>query len=729
MKTRTVDLPTPTPAPLLPARGNRRSSMRRSSMRWSDARRSEIERASRNSAARPSSMRRRSVMSGAAAEKANNKRCRWLRRNWIFLSLLVLAGTGVALAAMLFLEPCPLSEVTTRTTNLAPVDVVFLLDSSGSMNGQPWEDQKEATSTLLRTLVSSSNHSFANGTFKASIVQWSGESRESPGAGATHVDQALNNNVTDTLVKLGELDHKLKGWTHFSPGLTECANQLNTYGQEGSYKLCVLVSDGVNFDGDDYVYSSTDGSSVDEYCQANNLITSTLATDLCTADVDSACKQCVETADSFCAGNVWDDTCRSQCTSTCSEACPTPIAVNPSDISSACTTTNIARGLRQDDVNVAGILVLGEGAAGDQAEANVKGLTNCANATARGNASCPYYFRSNDFSALQDAAENIASSLASEILSTTSEKTAFVCLGSPEYLNFLLLILPLLAYLAYKPLQFCFRRAIHENRRRRLSVMKDEVMKMPPPPPPSVLEEVIEEDEEEEQVEEQEEVVVQERQDVAPIVKEGTEKRFKWDIPSSDKYIWTSSKGVGHMPVNFATSNNASAPPSAPKDPFGAKGEKTLRLAKKWEDADFVEYEREVQERQAQIEEKEEILEEEEEKLEVRVENVYNGDDLAEVIADGVVDSVEFLFCRCCGFCGCCCCSSQKKGEEGEDGEVEEGEGEDAADLEMGGGGDDDEDIVWSEYYSPDHEAYYYFNSDTGDTSWTKPARCLPYAE
>ena len=656
-----------------------------------------------------------------AAEKAKAKRCRWLRRNWIFLSLLALAGTGVALAAMLFLEPCPLTEVTTRTTSLVPVDVALLLDSSGSMNGQPWEDQKEATSTLLRTLVSSSNHSFSNGTFQASIVQWSGESRESPGAGSTFVDQPLNNNVTDSLVKLSGLDHRLKGWTHFSPGLTECANQLKTFGQEGSYKLCVLVSDGVNFDGDIYVYSFSDGSLVDEYCQANDLTTTTPS--LCTGDVDSACKQCVETADSWCSTNPWDDSCRSQCTSTCSESCPTPTVIDPSAMSSACTTTNIARGLREDDINVAGILVLGEGETGDQAEANVKALTSCANATSGGNSSCPYYFRSGDFSALQDAAESIASSLASEILSTTSEKTAFVCLGSPEYLNFLLLILPLLVYLTYKPLQFCLRRAIHENRKRRLSVMKEEVMKLPPPPPPPVLEEVIEE--EEEQVEEQEEVVVQEQQDVAPVVKQGTEKRFKWDIPSSDKYIWTSSKGVGHMPVNFATSNNSSAPPSAPKDPFGAKGEKVMRLAKKWEDADFVEYEREVQERQAQIEEKEEILEVEEEELEVRVENVYNGDDLAEVIADGVVDSVEFLFCRCCGFCGCCCCSGKKKGEEGEDGGVE-GEGdEEAADLEMGEGGD--EDFVWSEYYSPDHEAYYYFNRDTGETSWTKPSRYLPY--
>ena len=38
-------------------------------------------------------------------------RCRWMKRNWIMLGLGLMAAAGFALAALLYLEPCPLVEV------------------------------------------------------------------------------------------------------------------------------------------------------------------------------------------------------------------------------------------------------------------------------------------------------------------------------------------------------------------------------------------------------------------------------------------------------------------------------------------------------------------------------------------------------------------------------------------------------------------------------------------
>jgi hypothetical protein len=38
-------------------------------------------------------------------------RCRWMKRNWFFLMLSMMAAAGFALAALLYLEPCPLVEV------------------------------------------------------------------------------------------------------------------------------------------------------------------------------------------------------------------------------------------------------------------------------------------------------------------------------------------------------------------------------------------------------------------------------------------------------------------------------------------------------------------------------------------------------------------------------------------------------------------------------------------
>ncbi|GMH94303.1 hypothetical protein TrVE_jg6600 [Triparma verrucosa] len=698
-------------------------------------RRSSV-RSHRSSQTRRTVTGRRSV---ASIKSIQTKRCRYLRRNWLFLALVALGLAGIILAAAGFLEPCPLVEVTTKTNHLAPVDVVFLLDSSGSMNGAPFAQQLDATSTLLRTLIESSNHTFQNGTFQASVVQWSGEEQASPGENSIFVDQPLNNNSTNTLNKLSELPHRLKGWTHFSPGLAECSNQLSQSGQEDSFKLCVLVSDGVNFDGDDYTYNSGDGSNVDEFCTENSMTLGSFSgADVCTdvagGEQQAACAACVEAADAWCVNNDWDDTCRSICTSSCASACPPQTYVPPAEGTTPCQTKNIASTLKEDGIHIAGILVFDEGATGDQAEANVKGLSNCANSTLYPNSTdCPFYFRANDFNTLQASASAIAESLASEIVSSSTESTAFVCLGDARYLNFLLLLLPLLAYLTFKPLQFTCRKAIHSVKKRRLSVQKEEIMNAPPPPPPK-----------REVIVEEEEVVVEEvaRESVrsdsevddieAPPPQPVEGKRFKWDIPSSDKYIWTSSKGVGHMPVSFETSTNKQAPPSAPKDIYGVKGKKTLRQAKKWETPDFVQFEKQIEEKKAKIEEREDELIEEEEQLELRISNVYNGDDIAEVIADAVVDVTTSLFCggcfkSMCGCCGCCCCKPKEDGEGEEDGGVDE-------DLEAGTGGgadDDDDDVksigdyVWRQFWDEGNEEYYYFNSNTGETCWESPGECL----
>ena len=111
--------------------------------------------------------------------------------------------------------------------------------------------------------------------------------------------------------------------------------------------------------------------------------------------------------------------------------------------------------------------------------------------------------------------------------------------------------------------------------------------------------------------------------------------------------------------VGTLTTLGNSEPPSAPKaDPV--KSEKVMREAKVWEAADYVEY---IQE---------------EAELEVAIENVYNGDDWQEAVADAVLDTfvepVSTILCCCCKWkcCLCCnniCCCA-------DDAEVDEYEGE-----------------------------------------------------
>lgn len=129
----------------------------------------------------------------------------------------------------------------------------------------------------------------------------------------------------------------------------------------------------------------------------------------------------------------------------------------------------------------------------------------------------------------------------------------------------------------------------------------------------------------------------------------GDAKRYKWEVPSSDKYIWSSSKGHGHMPVNFATKGlGDTAPPSAPKDI--QKGVKKIREAKAWEKADHID-----------IKTIHQYLPQKtvEEKLEIKVENVFDGDDWQEMVANKLfvaVFSVIGDYLCCCFSWRCCSC-------------------------------------------------------------------------
>jgi hypothetical protein len=563
----------------------------------------------------------------------------------------------LVIAALLFLEPCKDTSITTITTVLTPIDVVFLLDASGSMtdnrnnNGKyPWSKQVEATATLLDTLITESNHSATNGTFQSSIVQWSGAKNnqgkwnQSPGTDATKISADLTNNNTDLLLKLNEkasngysdFSQELNSWTFFAPALVECNNQLKDNGQEGAYKLCILITDGINFDGGEYIYRADDPSIVPGFCEEyispeapeKNACADPSADYDADIDGDVPCVYCVEAADTQCNGNPWDNICLNTCTtnSNCAQVCK-----------GKCTTANIASTLKSEalGITMVGILVaegLSAGDVLDKGVENVQQVSSC-NSTELESGTCNNYFLADNFDKLKESATDIAKGLAAEIAAVTNQNTQTICIGDARYLNFLLFALPLFIYLLLKPLQFGVRTIIHKAK-------PAPPMQRPPPPPvpkKPVVEEPIQE----------EEVFVDDEDSAAaaaPAAMPVEAKRFKWDIPSSDKYIWASSKGMGHMPVNFATSTNKSAPPSAPKDFFGAKGERVLREAKKWEVADHYEYEKKV-----------EAYVKEEEQLELTLDNVYDGDDFQEVIADVLIDDIlePILEKLCCGYCCC----------------------------------------------------------------------------
>ena len=451
-------------------------------------------------------------------------------------------------------------------------------------NSAPWLKQAEAANLILSTLMSSSNHT-TNGTFQASVVQWSGDNWADP-ANAIHVDHELSNNITDIANTLeGPLSQTLSSWTFFSPALVECQKQLNTSSQSDSYKLCILMTDGINNDNDEFIYKPSSNSGVGQWCLDQNITSKTIPeVDVCIKPADdinarsklpaNSCAGCIQTVDTHCDNNPWDIQCLNGCSS---EACA------PS-CKGVCTTENIANMLHENmGIKMAGVLVSDtiDPSKLAQATATVKQISSCKNETELALGKCPYFVEADDFDELTSKATTIADALASEILSETSEKTALVCLGSPEFLSFLVLAFPLLFYLLYKPSSFAVRKVAHN-------------MKEPPPLPRRMT---VAMKKAEEEVVEPEIVIMEEEEEIDETPPPGSppkvvKKRYKWEITSNDKYLWANEKGLGHMPVDYSTKTlGNSLPPSAPKDQDLTKGKKVLREALHWEVADQYEQE------------------------------------------------------------------------------------------------------------------------------------------
>jgi hypothetical protein len=153
---------------------------------------------------------------------------------------------------------------------LLPVDIVLLLDASGSMRND-FTLQSQAAAILVDTLWVESGHSSykksENGTtigpsktFQTSVIQWSSDYEIS-------INSQLQNDTQSTLDLLNApLTQEFFGSTHYAGALVQCYDQMKTRNQTDSYKLCALLTDGINSVENNYVYTS--GTPVYQSCQA-----------------------------------------------------------------------------------------------------------------------------------------------------------------------------------------------------------------------------------------------------------------------------------------------------------------------------------------------------------------------------------------------------------------------------------------------------------------------------
>lgn len=160
------------------------------------------------------------------------------------LATVAILGLTMAVVAAAFYPNltfnCGPSYNTTVVDVRGPIEVVFLLDASGSMTDQNWTAEQEAVKAVIDALMNV--YSRNPGDVHVGLTQFS--------SGPPQVDVALTNElaakVFSRLPPLSALVQK-SGLTDYGEALKSCAAQLGAYAGAGAgaAKLCVMTTDGV----------------------------------------------------------------------------------------------------------------------------------------------------------------------------------------------------------------------------------------------------------------------------------------------------------------------------------------------------------------------------------------------------------------------------------------------------------------------------------------------------
>lgn len=106
------------------------------------------------------------------------------------------------------------------------LDVVLLLDNSGSMSGTPLATAKDNSKTFASEILANPNNN-------VSVICF--------GSNATNYIH-LNNSVTDTHAAIDTIS--TNGLTYLGSGIDEVKNEFDTYGRSDAKKVLVVLADG-----------------------------------------------------------------------------------------------------------------------------------------------------------------------------------------------------------------------------------------------------------------------------------------------------------------------------------------------------------------------------------------------------------------------------------------------------------------------------------------------------
>ena len=369
------------------------------------------------------------------------------------------------------------------------------------------------------------------------LIQWSSSNR-----------MRVYSNLTSDVSKVTDdlelvRTSQLQGGTYFVQPLNECKRQMDVHGRSGSYKLCVLITDGDNSDREEGL--TTAGSMIRDGYNIKGVF---VGTNLQYAQVLFVATSC--------AFSVADS----------------PASRHPEcNITTKCAEIDIPG-------KVCGPATFLQPIYPDEAA-----FSNCT----RG---CNLYTKADNMEDLAKSAGKIAGDITTNVGSVTSVDSATNVVSneveytSADYFWFLLFAIPFLLHLFYKPIEFKIRQQCRKHGKclPKKRLVKRKVMKRVPSTST---------------------IGAKARADGTAIGGEdgsggggggGTDgdtaadkqKKFKWKVTSSDRYLWsTSSGGAAPMDVNFGSK----LPPSAPG---GGRQTQTVLVeveVESWEDPEGTE--------------------------------------------------------------------------------------------------------------------------------------------
>jgi hypothetical protein len=203
--------------------------------------------------------------------------CRTFIANWILWLLILVAIAGIVLAVLFALKPCKEELVTTDLT--APMDVILMIDNSGSVNNDQFADQI----TGLKAFLTALSANYTGELFRGAALQFSSAGNEEITHGlmmcaplettttANTCDSLLTQNDCDTssecewrdrlateLVEVLDDTRLLIGGTDFVSAFQLAESHFNESTPQGTFKLGIIVSDGASSSPTDSIAASNE---------------------------------------------------------------------------------------------------------------------------------------------------------------------------------------------------------------------------------------------------------------------------------------------------------------------------------------------------------------------------------------------------------------------------------------------------------------------------------------